>query len=227
MAIVIFADGASSGNPGPAGWGAIVVETNQVVNEIGGGSPQATNNQMELMAVIEALEVVKNSKDSIDVHTDSTYVIKGIQEWVPKWKRIGWKTVEGKPVLNQALWERLDGLAKNLKISWKKVLGHSGVPGNERVDEIATAYCKGLKPKLYSGPLSSYGIDVNDLKSKTQPKGSTYSYLSLVSGIAKRHKTWAECEQRVKGAAGAKFKKTTSPEEELMILKSWGVDRVS
>jgi ribonuclease HI len=222
MAVTIFADGASSGNPGPSGWGAIIADSKNVL-EIGGGSARATNNQMELMAVVKALEAVL-SKEPITIHTDSTYVLKGIQEWVPKWRKSGWKTVQGADVQNRDLWEELDDLAKTFKITWNKILGHSGIPGNERADEIAVAYAKGLTPKLYDGPTSNYKINISDLKSKTNPKGATYSYLSLVSGVAKRHKTWAECEQRVKGAANAKYRKTTSPEDEKMILESWGVD---
>ena len=224
MSVTIFADGASSGNPGPAGWGAIIANSKNVL-EIGGGSSNATNNQMELMAVVKALELVK-SGDSVTVHTDSTYVLKGIQEWLPKWQKSAWKTVQGNDVQNRALWEELSELSANLKIKWNKVLGHSGIPGNERADEIATAFAKGTKPKLYEGPVSGYKTNLSDLKSKSNPKGQTYSYLSLVNGVAKRHKTWAECEQRVKGAGHAKYKKTTSAEEEEMILKSWGVDKV-
>jgi ribonuclease HI len=191
---------------------------------------------MELMGIIRALEFVKSSPGDVDVCTDSTYVIKGITQWIWGWKKRDWKTAEGGEVANTDLWKRLFVIVsarRSLgKIEWKYVRGHVGVPGNERVDEIAVAYSKGQRPRLYSGPLLKYDIAVYDLPDDTElppdkprnnaPKPVAFSYLSLVGGVAERHSDWADCERRVKGRSGAKFKKAMSATEEKQILENWG-----
>ena len=136
MGIVeIYTDGACRGNPGPGGWGALL-SSGEHEKELSGAEPETTNNRMELTAVIRALEALKRPTEA-RIFTDSEYVRRGITEWVKNWKARGWKTADRKPVKNQDLWERLDALAAGHKIDWRWVKGHSGVPGNERVDRLA------------------------------------------------------------------------------------------
>ncbi len=133
--VEIFTDGACRGNPGPGGWGALL-RYNGVERELYGYQSVTTNNQMELMAAIQALETLKRSCDVV-LTTDSQYVRQGITEWLAGWKRKGWKTAVGKPVKNQELWQRLDAAATQHKIDWRWVKGHSGHAENERVDQLA------------------------------------------------------------------------------------------
>jgi ribonuclease HI len=133
--IEIYTDGACRGNPGPGGWGALL-SLGEHEKELSGAEPLTTNNRMELTAVIRALEALKRPAE-LRVFTDSEYVRRGITEWVKNWKSRGWKTADRKPVKNQDLWERLDALAAGHEIEWRWVKGHSGVPGNERVDRLA------------------------------------------------------------------------------------------
>ena len=133
--VVIYTDGACSGNPGPGGWGSILMY-NGHRRELSGGEPATTNNRMEMMAVIEALEALKRSC-KIVIHTDSTYVMKGMTEWMDNWKRRGWKTADKKPVKNVDLWQRLDEAMTRHDVEWRWVRGHSGIPENERADELA------------------------------------------------------------------------------------------
>lgn len=242
--ITIFTDGSSRGNPGPGGWGSIVVSDDSVA-ELGGGEKHTTNNRMELVAAIEGLTKVGSRQSSVDsklqvkVFSDSSYVINGITKWVHGWKRNGWKTAGKQDVSNADLWQRLDAAVADIgaqNVSWKYVGGHIGIVGNERCDEIATAYADGEDPKLYDGPLSSYAIknildvshDENLLKAKKSSSASksksgakAYSYVSSVGGKIEIHRTWAECEKRVKGAKGARFKKSFSPENEKEIIDEY------
>jgi ribonuclease HI len=135
--VEIYTDGACRGNPGPGGWGA-TLESGEHFRELSGAEADTTNNRMELTAVIRALEALKR-RAVVTVHTDSEYVRRGITEWLPNWKARDWKTTDRKPVKNRDLWERLDELAVGHDIDWRWVKGHSGVPGNERVDALATA----------------------------------------------------------------------------------------
>ena len=134
-AVVVYTDGACSGNPGPGGWGSVMLYRGHR-RELSGGEKQTTNNRMEMMAVIAALETLKRSC-KVCVHTDSTYVMKGMTEWLESWKARGWKTAAKKPVLNEDLWRRLDEAAARHEVEWHWVKGHSGVPENERADELA------------------------------------------------------------------------------------------
>ena len=133
--VVIYTDGACSGNPGPGGWGSILMY-NGHRRELSGGERETTNNRMEMMAVIQALETLKRSCDVV-IHTDSTYVMKGMTEWLAGWKSRGWKTASKQPVKNVDLWERLDEAVGKHQVEWRWVKGHSGVPENERADELA------------------------------------------------------------------------------------------
>jgi ribonuclease HI len=133
--IYIYSDGACKGNPGPGGWGALLVSAGHR-KEISGGEPNTTNNRMEMTAVIRALESLKRPS-TVEVHTDSQYVQKGISEWMSGWKRRNWHTADGKPVKNQDLWLQLDALSQLHRIEWKWVRGHAGHPENERADALA------------------------------------------------------------------------------------------
>lgn len=133
--VTIYSDGACKGNPGPGGWGAVLVSGNHE-KEMFGGEAGTTNNRMELTAVIEALRALKRPC-RIAVYTDSQYVQKGIKEWLPGWKARGWKTADKKPVKNADLWQTLDGLTQSHQIEWHWVRGHNGHPGNERADALA------------------------------------------------------------------------------------------
>ena len=133
--VVIHTDGACKGNPGPGGWGALL-EYDGRRKEIFGGEPQTTNNRMELVAVIRALEALTRAAD-VEVYTDSQYVKNGIESWIHGWKRNGWKTSDRKAVKNADLWRELDLLAARHRIRWHWVRGHDDNPGNERADELA------------------------------------------------------------------------------------------
>ena len=133
--VQIFTDGACRGNPGPGGWGALLRFGGQE-KTLFGGEQDTTNNRMELTAVIEALGALKRPCD-VTLTSDSTYVLKGIQEWMPNWKKRGWKTASKKPVKNVDLWKKLDVLIVEHKIDWQWVKGHSGHPGNELADQLA------------------------------------------------------------------------------------------
>jgi ribonuclease HI len=134
--VEIYTDGACRGNPGPGGWAAFL-SCDGREKEISGAEAHTTNNRMELLAVIRALEALKKPQVRVRVFTDSQYVRRGITEWLAGWKSRGWRTASKKPVLNQDLWERLDALAAPHTIEWHWVPGHAGVPGNERVDRLA------------------------------------------------------------------------------------------
>ena len=140
--VVIHADGACRGNPGPGGWGAIL-SFGDHEKEIFGGERATTNNRMELTAVIRALEALKEPCE-INVYTDSQYVQKGISEWLPAWKRRGWRTADKKPVKNVDLWQQLDALAAGHALRWHWVKGHAGHDGNERADVLANRGVDGL-----------------------------------------------------------------------------------
>jgi len=133
--VEIHTDGACLGNPGPGGWAALLRWRGQE-REVAGGEPDTTNNRMELMAAISALEALKEPCDAT-LHTDSQYVRQGITLWMPNWVRRGWKTSGGDPVKNRDLWERLNVAAAAHKVDWRWVKGHSGDPDNERVDQLA------------------------------------------------------------------------------------------
>ncbi len=239
--IRIFADGASSGNPGPSGWACVIAFPGTAgsearVIEEGGFAERATNNQMELQAVIEALQLARQhyarfplSKTPIEIATDSSYVIQGIQSWVPKWEKNGWLTLEGKPVANELIWKALRQLtlefsASGILLKWIHVPGHQGIPGNERVDRLAVAQSRDESPSFYQGPLASYSVSLAlpHPSASKEPKIQPF-YLSLLDGKLERHPTWAECETRVRGRSGARYKKISSKSEEEQTLKGWGV----
>ena len=256
--LTIFTDGSSRGNPGPGGWGAVVIypvglagsTSDFKVAELGGREDHTTNNRMEIAAAVGAFHFIESRKvgadisgSTIEIHTDSAYLLQGITLWVFGWEKNGWKTKTGDDVLNQDLWRELFGLTYRLKqkhkIEWIKVSGHTGHNGNERADDIATnAALKGVQI-LYVGGLSEYekliggsvfsGMTEEKLvakakssaKKKSSKSGKPYSYVSMVDGTIKTHTTWSECEARVKGTRGARFQKVFSKDEEASLTKTW------
>ncbi|MEI8251185.1 MAG: ribonuclease H [Synechococcus sp. ELA057] len=154
--IAAACDGACSGNPGPGGWGALLRFEDGAVRELGGADPSTTNNRMELtaaLAVLEALQDLPRHPD-LALRTDSRYLIDGLQAWLPGWKRKGWRTASGSPVLNRDLWERLER-ARLADVPLVHVRGHSGDPDNERCDAIAVAFSRGQMPQLSMGEIVS------------------------------------------------------------------------
>jgi ribonuclease HI len=141
--VVIYTDGACSGNPGPGGWGAILMWGDRE-KELCGGEPATTNNRMEMMAAIQALEAL-NRPCRVELHTDSQYLMKGVTEWLAGWKARGWKTASKEPVKNVDLWRRLDEARLRHQVDWRWVKGHAGHELNERADALAR---KGLKEAL-------------------------------------------------------------------------------
>lgn len=137
MSIEIYTDGACSGNPGPGGWGA-VLRWNGHEKEMSGGEEDTTNNRMEMMAVIKALEALRKPS-KVALYTDSKYVMQGVNEWLAGWKAKGWKTASKKPVKNQDLWQRIDSLIETHTVTFHWVKGHAGHPENERADKLATS----------------------------------------------------------------------------------------
>ncbi|MFM7660040.1 MAG: ribonuclease HI [Betaproteobacteria bacterium] len=133
--VEIYTDGACKGNPGPGGWG-VVLRFGEQVKELFGGQANTTNNRMELTAAIEALKALRRPV-SATIYTDSQYLIKGLEQWLPAWKARGWQTAGKQPVKNRDLWELLDQLASEHQLSWHWVKGHAGNPGNTRADALA------------------------------------------------------------------------------------------
>ena len=141
--VLIYTDGACRGNPGPGGWGAILI-SNGREKELCGGEPATTNNRMELMAAIQALEAL-NKPCKVELHTDSTYVKNGVTQWIHGWKARGWKTADKSPVKNEDLWKRIDQARARHEVDWRWVKGHAGHELNERADVLAN---KGMKEML-------------------------------------------------------------------------------
>jgi len=240
----IFTDGSSRGNPGPGGFGAIIIapKNDEVgsmkyeVREIGGREAHTTNNRMELQAAISALSSIPNSLFPILLYTDSSYLINGITKWVFGWQKNNWKTTLKKDVENKDMWEGLIDISRNKNIQWSYVGGHVGVAGNTRCDEIATGFADGANVALYTGPLADYPIkNILDVShdptlakeksgSRAHSNAKAYSYVSLVDGKILTHKTWAECEARVKGKK-ARFKKVLSGDEERTLIQEWSTTR--
>lgn len=227
--MIVYTDGASRGNPGPGGWGSIVVKGMET-KELGGREPNTTNNRMELTAALKALESTPVGSN-VDIYTDSGYLINGITKWIHGWIKNNWKTSTGGDVLNKDIWETLYNLAEDRNVNWKKVKGHAGIPGNDRADEIATSFGDSKEIPLYSGSTKDYTVQItppseeqmSNTSSKERQKAKAYSYLSLVNGKIQKHRTWKDCEERVKGEKNAKFRKAISKEEEEEIIKDWGV----
>ncbi|MBE9117377.1 ribonuclease HI [Lusitaniella coriacea LEGE 07157] len=194
-----YTDGACLGNPGPGGWGLVINFVDGSVVEIGGAEEQTTNNRMEMQAAIAALKVLDAARQSnpVTLYTDSEYVKKGITQWISGWKKKGWKTSKGEAVSNQDLWQSLDRLNSNL-ITWKYVRGHSGNPGNERADAIASAFASGTSPSLQQAFPSNLEValqeisdpNVAGLSDKTAP--TTIAYKEKQSSVLTAEQTMTE-----------------------------------
>ncbi len=230
--ILIFTDGAAKGNPGRGGFGVVISE-NDTVLEKGGFKEYTTNNEMELKAVVEALKEISSKKVPIEIYTDSKYVVEGAKGWVFGWAKNGWKTATKTDVLNKELWQELLPLLGKVEIVWHKVPGHVGIVGNERADVIASTFAEKGDFELYAGPLTGYGLNIHDTsydEAKAQERSDVrkrqtlkaYSYVSSVDGVVQVHKTWSECEARVKGKKGVRFKKSLDAADEKAIVKELG-----
>lgn len=231
--ITIFTDGAAKGNPGRGGYG-VVISSGENVTELGAHKEHTTNNEMELRAVVEGLKVVRDSGASVSVYTDSKYVVEGAKGWIFGWVKNGWKTKAETDVLNKELWQELLPLLKKVEIEWHKVPGHVGIIGNERADTIASDFAEKGNFNLYSGPKEDYGFDISDTsydETKAQERSNArkrqaqkaYSYVSLLDGVILVHQTWGECEGRVKGKSGTRFKKSLDANNEKEIIRDFGV----
>lgn len=228
--IIIYTDGASRGNPGSGGYGAIIMFPNGKAIETGGREDNTTNNRMELMAALSALKLVEERDEEklpIDLCSDSSYVVNGLSGWMFAWEKNGWKTKEGNIVLNQDIWKELFGVSFRLSkrgLSILKVAGHAGVLLNERADILAQDFADNKKPILFVGDMKQYEKLLSQIKiteKKGKDKRPVFSYVSLVDGKLKTHKDWKSCEDEVKGKNGAKFRKVHSREEEVELLRQW------
>ena len=241
---VIFCDGACSKNPGPGAWAFVLLDAARAqVVEKAGFEAETTNNRMELRAATEALRTVagRPGHGPVLCCSDSKLVIDGITKWIHGWKRKGWIKSDGAAVLNQELWQELHEVVQRLgsRLEWKYVPGHAHILGNLRVDEMAVALSKSREQSLYEGPLAGYphaelfnqDLDESPVEGSKKEKAASIPaepgfapvYLSWVDGRLERHATWNECEARVKGAKGAKFKKVKSSAEEKATLAGWGL----
>jgi ribonuclease HI len=229
---LIFTDGAAKGNPGPGGYGVVMTYDNLVI-ELGGHAEHTTNNEMELKAVVEALRFIAPKKIPVALYTDSKYVVEGANGWVFGWAKNGWQTKAKTDVLNKGLWQELLPLLGKVTITWHKVPGHVGIVGNERADTIASTYAEKRAVTLYSGAVSQYGHNIFDVSyddtkaaersdARKRQNLKAYSYISALDGLVQVHATWAECEARVKGKKGARFKKSLDASDEAAIIKDFG-----
>lgn len=232
---LLFTDGACSGNPGTGAWAFVAIELSEPIGdsnvfEASDGSEQTTNNRMELLAVLNAIQwLAEKPFDNATIWTDSKYVCEGLTGWMYGWQKRGWVTQEGGPVSNQDLWQQALALEQKLGEIWKKIKmerlpGHHGILGNERCDQLAREFISKNYASTYHGSLKNHPFGIELTKtSASKPQGlGEFWYISLVGGSAQRHKTWPECEAFVKAKKGAKFKKVYSIQEETLILKQWG-----
>lgn len=229
---ILVSDGACSKNPGPGGYGAILVTPDQEVMELGGHESETTNNRMELMGLYRGMQEVykienkiKSGKASLHVISDSKYVLDGASKYVAHWARSAWRTSTGTEVKNQDLWEKiLKGFTEfqklKVRMEYELVKGHSGHEANERCDQIAVAYSKDEEVELYRGPLTGYSVKVG-IHQKVE--AFEPAYLSYVNGVLTRHATWEECQNATVGISGAKYKKVKNLKEEQDTLKLWGL----
>lgn len=239
--IIIYTDGSSLGNPGPGGYGCVIVfQAKELVVELGGYDHSTTNNKMELTAIATALEYLKKHHVSHDVniviHTDSSYAINGITKWMFGWLKNNWITSTKTPVLNSEIWKQLIPLKNYFKkLSFEHVRGHSGIWGNERCDMIATSFASKTTIDLFHGKFIDYdprilssavasnagsAISVSQKTKSTKNSGKAYSYVALVNGKIQTFKDWESCKAVVHGRS-SKYKKALSKIEEDALIKEW------
>jgi ribonuclease HI len=238
--LTIYTDGASRGNPGPSGWGAVILvgpPAGGYAMEIAGGSKKATNNQMELQAVLEVLSDsgARAHKGPVIVYSDSAYVVNGLNSWVYGWEKKGWITSTKTPVENKTIWVKLLELLKEYgkRLSIEKVSGHAGDLYNERCDELAVNAALGKKETHFKGAQKDYDKFLEEIGTtkksarggsalgRKKSTGQAYSYVSMVGGKVYADKTWKECEARVKGKKGAKYQKVFSKAEETSLVQDY------
>lgn len=242
QSVIAFTDGSCSGNPGQGGWGSVLClndkdsKTAHIIELGGYGGEQTTNNEMEIVAVLEVFSYLeKTSKDAptsmrLVIATDSTYVLKGVSQWMTRWEVNGWKTKSGDEVANLSLWKKLLSFKKRWSRNFeiKKVDAHSGHPANERADQIAVDFSKKRRVDLFSGSLEKSPFQINDFSLQRSNSNQRVPfkpiYLSLVHGELQEHRSWPECQNRVQGVSGAKFKKVKTKQEKDSVLKSWGIE---
>ncbi|MBX7231561.1 MAG: ribonuclease HI [Bdellovibrionales bacterium] len=236
--LLIYTDGACSGNPGPGGWGCVILTPDLLVTELGGKQSSTTNNRMEITAALSALCFIENQPNNVLLFTDSTYVIRGMTQWIFAWKKNNWQTSENKSVANHDLWQQIAEVVLQRKkkystdIEWRYVRAHVGTAGNERCDHIAVSMCHNRSYSFYQGPLDNYDLDLLSLPDfeplPTMHKHSSpkkaYSYLTYINGVVSRYSSWTECEKHVKGKPGALFKKAQTAQDEIEIIKKWGLN---
>lgn len=232
--LVVYGDGACSGNPGPGGWAYLMAHgPTQTVWERSGFAAATTNNRMELGALLEALRDIKAKypqETSVKFFWDSSYVVNGFNQWLFGWAKRGFTKADGTPISNLDLWQAVWELKKSLPpLQMTQIPGHSGLPGNERVDELSVAQSQQSPIPEYNGPLANYPITITDLLAGAAHvdtaglSGMSYpAYISLINGNLVRHLTWPECQAHVKGKS-AKFKKVKNAAEEAHTRKSWGL----
>lgn len=224
--IKIFTDGASRGNPGPGGWSSIIFYDGKV-KEMGGFEDNSTNNRMEIKASIEALDFLSKLSlkkgQEVEINTDSRYLINGITKWIFNWKNNNWLTSSKEKVSNVDLWEELFRLSSQFEIRWNHVSGHSGIFFNERADEIATSFAVYREFDLFEGSFEDYKLKEFFIKNENSKRGikKPYSYISEVDGKILTHRSWSDCEKRVKGVKGARFKKSLNPMDERKIIEEF------
>ncbi len=232
--VIIFTDGACSKNPGPGGWAYLIYFVEKdLLFEAGGHEPASTNNKMEIEAAIQALDFLTQKEGAfrVRIQADSKYLIDGITQWIKGWKAKNWIKSDGAAVQNQEHWKRLEekvsAISKNSQIEWSYVPAHSGIGCNERVDEVAVAFSKGNPIAFFSGSAQAVGLDpVGDCAPSAKAKKISPQYLSFIEGKLETHTTWAECENRVRGKANAKFKKVVTEAERTAVLSKWGLNKI-
>lgn len=233
--LVMYTDGASRGNPGPGGWAAVILIDDKAM-EVSGFATKATNNQMELTAVLKVLsdKGALSHKGAVTVYSDSAYVVNGLNSWVYGWVKNNWVTSTKTKVENKEIWSSLLELLKEYgdRLAIKKIAGHSGELYNERCDQLAVAAATGKKVEHFQGDRDAYEVflkkevSVTTVPKTKKPKNDApaFSYVSLVNGKVYVDKTWASCEKRVKGVKGAKFKKVFSKNEETALVQDYTIN---
>lgn len=242
--ILIYTDGSSLGNPGPGGYGCVIVfQDREQVIELGDRNEKTTNNKMELTAIIQSLHFLKKQDVSpqakIVIRTDSSYAINGITRWIFGWIKNNWKTSTKTEVLNSDLWKELFDIKNYFQfIQFEHVRGHSGIWGNERCDMIATSFAAKNPIELFDGSAKDYYPEIHSTetikKTYTQYSGTTistkkntdtkskkaYSYVALVNGNIQTFRDWESCKKVVHGRS-SKYKKVLSEQEEKKLIKEW------